>query len=242
LAGVGAAALVLCAVVSWIALPQTANEVREQSFGAQAALTRRRFFFGHAELSDILDGLAILSYSVDAFQNAQVLRNDPEHPIRKRLISSLRHVPSLSARRIGMSEVYTLPAMYFLFEEDKPREAYDIIRGGLADARVNNQVSLLAGFVAHVFLNDIPSASAHYRLLATRPDVPPWVGDLASRLERGDDPFVTNPKVRRQLCRVIIRSFPRARGVLDANRRECADVSLGTPPAPPPPSDGTRAP
>ena len=234
--------LALCACVSWWALPRSANEVREQSFGTQAAFTRRRFFFGHAELSDILDGLAILSNSVDAFQNAQVLRSDPSHPIRKRLLTSLGKVPDLSARRIGMSEVYTLPAMYFLFEEDKPREAYEIIRGGLADTRVNNQVSLLAGFVAHVFFNDLPAATAHYRILASRPDVPSWVGDLASRLERGDDPFVTNEKVRRQICTVIIRSFPRARGVLDANRRECADVSLGTSPAPLPPSEGTRAP
>jgi hypothetical protein len=216
--------IALCGAVSWTALPSTANERFEADVGREAAFTRRRFFFGHTEMSDVLQGLAILSHSVDAFANAPAIRVDPTHIVRKRLVAALEGLPTLARRRIGMSEAYTLPAMYFLFEEDDPRASFDVIRWGVEDPRVNAQVPLLAGFVAHVFLADVPAAAGYYERLAQREGVPAWVGDLARKLARGEDPFVTNPKVRDRLCSVIAKSFPRAASYLRHHRTECADA------------------
>jgi|GEM_PF-3969373 len=241
LGGVGLAGFAMCGLVSWALLPQTTSEAswraaarsdatqNEQSTalarkGPQSVLngvSRRHFFFGHEELSDVLSGLAILSNSVDAFHNARMLKTTPDAPLRKRLLTSLDALPTLAARRIGMSEVYTLPTMYFLFEEDDAPRAYEVVRQGLIDDRVNTQVPLLAGFIAHAFLRDIREAAHAYSVLATRPKVPEWVGELASRLARGDDPYVTDPRARRTLCRVIARAFPRATRYLREGEGVC---------------------
>ncbi len=222
--------LAVCGGISWGLLPATANETKVVASHSEPLFLRRNVFFGHRELSDILEGLSILSHAVDAFQNAPALRRDPEHVVRKRLQEALTALPALAKRRIGMSEAYTLPAMYFLFEEDAPEMAYTLIRHGLSDTRTNNQVPLLAGFVAHVFARDLDAAAAHYAALAARPDVPEWVGDLARRLKGYDDPFVTDEKVRNTLCKVMARSFPRALPFLEKNRPECREAiaSLGS--------------
>lgn len=222
--GIVLACAFTCASVSWGVLPSTDNEQKVTNQEAHLLFLRRNFFFGHRELSDILEGLRILSNAVDAFQNAPALRLNPNHVVRKRLLDSLVSLPQLASRRIGMSEAYTLPAMYFLFEEDSPGEAYSIVRLGLNDLRANNQVPLLAGFVAHVFSRDLTAAASHYETLAKRPGIPTWVGDLANRLRAGDDPFVTDERVRGTLCKVVVRSFPRALSFLEKNRPECRDA------------------
>ncbi len=120
-----------------------------------------------------------------------------------------------------MSEVYTLPAMYFLFEEDNPVEAFDVVKQGISDPRVRPQVHLLAAFVSHAFLRDTVAAGQHYRTLADMAGVPPWVGDLADKLASGRDPLAENPKLASFMCKLIEKSFPRARQYLTGKRREC---------------------
>lgn len=223
-----AVSAVAMAGVAWSALARTGLESERASEDARPlaeGFSRRFAFFGHTEFSDLLDALGILSESVDAFSNAAALRGRPDHPIRKRLVTGLGKLPALTGRHLGMSEIYTLPAMYFLFEEESPREAVAIVRQGVGDPRLHPNVTLLAAFISHVFLGDLAQAGRHYIALGERPGLPDWPRNLGERLARGEDPYLTQPALRGELCRVIRKAFPRSLRYLEARAKECGDAT-----------------
>jgi hypothetical protein len=230
--GMAAVAMGICGFLAWGPLSTTSLDTRKAQFQfdpKKDLFSRRHFFFGHSELSDILDGLHLLSVSVDVFANAQTMRANPEHPVRKRFLEALSKIPDLTRRRIGMSEIYSLPAMYLLFEEDNPRESRLIASMALDDERINPYVGMLAAFVSLTFLREPVEAGKIYQQLSKHPGAPNWISQLAEKLLTGEDPFEKDARMKRHLCNVLERAFPRAKQYLEKMPAECGKNESSTP-------------
>jgi hypothetical protein len=181
--------------------------------------SRRNYFLGHREMSDLLTGLDVVATSVDMFQNAKIPESEKEK-LRGRFEDSLQSLKSISKWATGMNDAYTFPSMYLLFEDQDPERALEAIQLGIEDTRTSAQVPLLAAFLAHVFLRRPELAGQYYELVFRRhANVPQWINNLAQRLKRGDDPYDSSPIVRKYILSQMEHTFPRAKGYFEQNQK-----------------------
>jgi hypothetical protein len=210
-------ALLACILLS-LGLGNTQNEQKVSDLAPKSFkdyfLMRRNHFFGHKELSDTLSGLSILAATVDVYSNY----NDPNYATSKvklRFDEALKEVPYLSQFAIGMNDIYILPAVHFAFTEENPERALELVELGMKDSRTNVRVPLLGGFLSHVFDRNLQRAGMFYKHVAEKYSSPAWINELADRLLAGEDPYLTNPKLRGKLEKIINVSFPRAKGYFE---------------------------
>lgn len=206
-------ALVLGAALGLTTAHETARAIKEPMSMTEYAKLRRNYMFGHREMSDLADGMAVVATSVDIFANRD-LRSAADirgTKLHKRFLDSLDTVKFLSRFSLGMDEIYFFPAMYLLFEEGNADAALATIDLGVADRRTQARVPLLAAYTAHVFMRNPRKAGEYYLEIPRRfPDAPPWVAELGQKLVSGQDPIDTNPQIRKQLLDTVKRAFPEA--------------------------------
>jgi hypothetical protein len=210
-------ALLTCVTLS-LNIGSTGNEQRASSLAPKSFkdyfLSRRNHFFGHKELSDTLSGLSILAATVDVYSNY----NNPTYSsskVKLRFEEALKEVPALSQFAIGMNDIYILPAVHFAFTEENPEKALELVEFGMKDSRTNVRVPLLGGFLSHVFDRNLQRAGMFYKNVAEKHQSPAWINELADRLLAGEDPYLTNPKLRGKLERIINVSFPKAKAYFE---------------------------
>lgn len=213
--------------------PNQLNQLHKPAHDVSAVWDKRFLFFGHTEFSDILTGLKIVALSVDLFQQGNVGQNSPTglahaqtgtRVLRSRFEDALEDVRKLAPRALGMNEIYLLPSMYLLFVEENPKLALDIVKLGVADPRADVRLPLMAAYLSHVFLNDLPQAAGFYAQLAAKPGAPAWLSQVASNLQSGHDPLEENPIVKRNVCKSLRAAFPNARAHFEKAYARCQEA------------------
>lgn len=180
---------------------------------------RRNYFFGHKEMSDIITGMSVLANTVDAFANSK-LPGFENSKARMRFENSLNDAKFLSQFSIGMNDIYIIPALFLMFEESNPPKAMEIVRLGLRDSRTDGRLPLLGAFINHVFLRDLPEAGKYYKMVYEKNKQAAWMNDLANKLLAADDPYVTNPKLKNRLKKLVTEVFPKSKKYLQENGQE----------------------
>lgn len=175
---------------------------------------RRNYFFGHKEMSDTISGLSVLAATIDAYSNFEA-PDFASSKVRLRLDESLKIAPFLSKYAIGMNDVYLLPALFFMFMEENPSRAMELVELGIQDSRTTPRVILLGAFVSHVFIRNLQRAGELYKIIREKHNGPMWLDELATQLLAGDDPYLTNPKLKGKLDTIINKSFPRSRAFFE---------------------------
>jgi hypothetical protein len=207
------------AALAAFSMPQTKNE--KTTLEIQGPIDfreyfslRRNYFFGHKEMSDIVTGMSVLSNTVDAFANSKMTGFE-NSKIRARFDDSMMDAKFLSRFAIGMNDIYIFPALYFLFEEQNPERALELVQLGMRDSRTDVKVPLLGAFISHVFERNLQTAGRFYKTLYEKYPTPEWINDLANKLLAGEDPYLSSPRLRSSLDEVIKRTFPKARSYFE---------------------------
>lgn len=196
-----------------------ASERKTPAREATQAL-RDAAFLGHAEWADLLDAMDVMDAAVALDATAPQARTGLA---RARFQQAAARLPALGKLKLGMSEPFLFAAMYQLFEDQDPAAALASVSSAGADPRLDPKLDLLAAFVSHLFLDDLPAAAKAYQRLAVRPGAPAFFATLAGRLAAGEDPARSDPRVRASICALLRNAFPRALERSEATRNACAE-------------------
>lgn len=193
---------------------------QEEKNISQYISSPRYYFLGHKEISDIFNGMVVLSNTVAVYAFVGSPLKPPEKD-KLRFYKSKGMIQSLSKYKIGMDPIYSYPSIYYLFIEEDVDSAIEIAQWGLEDSRTTILVDMLAAFIYHHFLRENKKAGEIYLKLPQKypqANVPLWIVELGEKLIKGEDPY-NDPLKAERLEKGLMNSFPHAYKIFEENKK-----------------------